>query len=683
MLLPVNRGNRYSRIILYGALLPLLMRAGRLGMLDKRSSQQAFSTGAAPYSEAAYAPLLYASFFQNDSATVLPNADTGQVFTQYVGTWGTRKYRAYNASATVNGVAGAPCGVSDCTIRIICHDVGGANGQGQAFRISNNLNYWFVEGFNTAVRVGKVVAGAGSIPSSTPATLVEGDELKVVLSGSQITYFQNGVQLATFSDAFNSGATIHGVHNNAASTSVKHLYVDTNSQPSAGNVIRITSPARYQGFAQQTGSRSIPLTGTYTGVPSAVEARLVPTGSTTGIWYRMNITGAGTWGGNLTVPTDTQGLLEARFVNDRNCIDRHEYVGVASLVVAIAGQSNAQGRGTNRQFYTHATWRVGKYTDAAGGEHGWRECYDPIDSSSPSLGSPWPRLMTQVLAAENKPMYVVMIALGSTGLTALGGGQWAATVGNKYIDMKNALINSGVGQGNVRKMWWYQGENDAVSTQTQAAYETALKAMLSQFETDWGIPAGNLDLFTVSLAEDGNPPNASTRGGLDAVRLAQIDGALQSNIKIGPMLYDIILSDASLIHLISDAELTTFANRAAHMYKFHYTGAAPGRGPRFLAATKTGASQIDVQFTMSNGTSIQVGASPLVGWLVQDDLTNPNAVLTCVVQAADTLRLTVTVPLSTNPKISFASFNDAVGGTITDNSADVMPAEPFILQTVV
>jgi hypothetical protein len=63
------------------------------------------------------------------------------------------------------------------------------------------------------------VAGVAPVTVLGFAGSADGDALKVVMSGSAITCYRNGIQLGTIRQAFNANATQHGIANHNGNVS--------------------------------------------------------------------------------------------------------------------------------------------------------------------------------------------------------------------------------------------------------------------------------------------------------------------------------------------------------------------------------------------------------------------------------------------------------------------------------
>ena len=150
------------------------------------------------------------SFNRADNASSLGTADTGQTWTALASTWGISSNQAYNPGAGANAPAVLDSGKSDCTIQVTIATQAGDSGL--SFRATDANNFFEVTFSTTQYQVWKIVAGAFTNLASGTITGANGDVLKVVLSGSTIQIFQNGVQLGTnITDAFNQTATKHGL----------------------------------------------------------------------------------------------------------------------------------------------------------------------------------------------------------------------------------------------------------------------------------------------------------------------------------------------------------------------------------------------------------------------------------------------------------------------------------------
>lgn len=157
-------------------------------------------------------------FNRADSTTTLGSATTGHVWVPFTGTvWGISSNKAYiQNSAGSQTIAYVETGVADVTIEVTVNKSDATNSinrMGVAFRISDESNYLFAKftGSNQ-LAIFKVVAGSGTQLGTTTVTFSNNSVLKVVLSGNQISAYQNGLlKVGPLTESFNQTATKHGL----------------------------------------------------------------------------------------------------------------------------------------------------------------------------------------------------------------------------------------------------------------------------------------------------------------------------------------------------------------------------------------------------------------------------------------------------------------------------------------
>lgn len=146
------------------------------------------------------------SFDRANSNTTMGNTDTGETWTPNLGTWGITANRAYSVPSTSQATTVIDSGVSDCTIEVTMSVAGDA---GLCFRATDNDNVFVMNSSNLFRRQAGGFTNLGAYGS-----LVNGDVLRVTLSGSSIEVFVNGVSSLSIADSFNLTATSHGLRSN-------------------------------------------------------------------------------------------------------------------------------------------------------------------------------------------------------------------------------------------------------------------------------------------------------------------------------------------------------------------------------------------------------------------------------------------------------------------------------------
>lgn len=434
--------------------------------------------------------------------------------------------------------------------------------------------------------------------------------------------------------------------------------------------ITLTSPSAYQVFQRNSlGEADIRITGTYTGtVPASVEAQWGVGG-----WSVIDAAPeGGTFSGTLAGQVAGQGTLAVRDSGNTGVADSAAYVGIGD-VFGVAGQSNASGRGANHQSYNHATLKAGMFRQ----DGQWRELADPSDIETHGVtprGSAWPLLATRIMADQGVPVAFVTAPKGGSGL-ANSTAEWNKLIGTypAYNIFLDTVMQSGVNE--LKAILWYQGEEEAADNPaTRSAYLTAINQLIANFRADLG-----WDNLPLMAAQPGHQANRTqTRGTINGVRLAIMDAwEKNSAIYAGPLTYDVDLSDAGgdSIHFITNAELTTLADRWWRNLEFVFYSGTDGRAPKVSSVTLASANSALVNFTVDVAPLINAGTG---GWRITDN--NGVLSISSAVIQADTVSVVVTA--STNfvgqAYLSYASGNDGVGATMTDSGTIPFPPEPIV-----
>lgn len=156
---------------------------------------------------------VYDSFDRADSSTTLGTADTGQVWATVIDTgspgttgWGIISNTAYMPSGAFQNLAYVDSGLSDCTVEVTM--VNAAGDAGVCFRVVNGSNNFVSTSNALFVRV------SGSFTNLGSWGYVAGDTIKVVLSGSSIKCYTNGVEQLSVTNTNHQSATNHGMRRN-------------------------------------------------------------------------------------------------------------------------------------------------------------------------------------------------------------------------------------------------------------------------------------------------------------------------------------------------------------------------------------------------------------------------------------------------------------------------------------
>jgi len=449
-----------------------------------------------------------------------------------------------------------------------------------------------------------------------------------------------------------SGGVAISVLNNVGNAELDNI---STSFPQA---IALTAPDAYQVF-QRNGSdqADIAISGTYAGNPTAIEASW-----NGGAFTTIDASPSGfAFSGTLSSQSAGQGQLIVRFADAPTIRATVADVGVGDVYV-VAGQSNAEGRATNAQTYSHSSLKATVFRQ----DDAWRDGNDPTDTSTAN-GSPWPLLATLLMADQGVPVAFITTAKGDTKLYT---GTWTKP-GAEFTDCVQTIQNSGV--NGIKAILWHQGESDVNDAVTASQYETALSQMLDDLQTDTGFTAAPLVCATLGYKTTGG----ATRANLDAIRVGQLAAiANDADILAGPALYDVHLGDGGGdgVHFKTDAELLTLAQRWWRVLKYHFYGGAQGIAPAFALAAR--ASTL-LTVTFAGGVAPLTGATSVTGWRFTDSGVDI-AVNSAAANGTNAIDLTLASAPTGTEAVSYGSFNDAAGASLLDSGTYPLPPTPLV-----
>lgn len=314
--------------------------------------------------------------------------------------------------------------------------------------------------------------------------------------------------------------------------------------------IVITSPVQYQTFQRSGTTGTIVITGTYSGMPTDIEA------SFNGGSYAVidSSPSGGTFSGSLTSQTQGQGTLIVRFANDTSVSSSKTFVGIGEVFL-IAGQSNASGRGLSNQSYSSVDgFKAVNFKN----NYTWSELSDPYDSSSGQVdtvssdslasGSWVLPLATLIMNSQHVPVAFIPSSLAGSGIDI-----WQPGVDHQD---RATLYGSSVyralqATGGIRAVLWWQGEYEAASGKTQAYYYNYFVTLASAYLSDLGVKIMPCKLQNSTAIDDGD----------EALILAAIGQAWlnTSTTLTGPDFSD--LSSDDDYHFTSNGNLSTAASR--------------------------------------------------------------------------------------------------------------------------
>lgn len=289
---------------------------------------------------------------------------------------------------------------------------------------------------------------------------------------------------------------------------------------STDTTIAISSPDTFQVFQRDDSDQGrIVISGTYSGTtPTKIQARALTRdgfdGATTSWTTITTSISGGTYSGAFNVRGGWYDL-QVRAVTNHTVTGNTSVskIGVGDIFI-MAGQSNAANYGGTPRTPTDE--RVVK-TDLTGT---WAAGTDPQPSANNTNGSPWPAFGDALVALTNRPVAIFAVAQGGTSVN-----DWQSNDAN-YTDKLKVAIQSFPSQG-FKAILWHQGESDAVATITQAAYATALRAIITNTRSDagWTVPWG---IAVTATYSEPDPLTSQSN-----VQAAQTEVAADSNNFVG------------------------------------------------------------------------------------------------------------------------------------------------------
>jgi len=431
----------------------------------------------------------------------------------------------------------------------------------------------------------------------------------------------------------------------------RRLYFD--GAAGASDSVTLTDLTNGRIYQRSGTSLSIPISGTYTGSPTTIEARIVTAGTSTEIvtWTEIDATPAGgTFSGNITVPQGGLYNVQVRFSNDTGITSNGSASwGVGSLY-AIIGQSNA------------FQW----FTIGSGSAHASTRKFDGTWATNTGAGAI--TFANALQTAQSIPVGLLDYGVDGAGLTAAGdrgSGYWAdSTPGEPYPLFAAGLTAAG---GKLEGVIWAQGESDALNSVSGSSYASALTTLCAQIRTDTGQAA--LPIFIAPL---GRTTHASaTDSNWQAIKDALLSGAAATNNYLAAQTHDLTMADT--LHYDATG-YANFATRAALRVQEVLGLTTNSRGPTIKSAEIVDTTHIDVAVTLRGGSTI-TPASSITGFRVLDAAT-PATISSAARQSATSVRLTLSSALSNTATVQYGyGKNPTVTGPVYDDSANTLPLE--------
>ena len=371
----------------------------------------------------------------------------------------------------------------------------------------------------------------------------------------------------------------------------------------SGPSIRLDSPSAYQVVQRDRhGYAIIPIRGRCKGFDGRLRVRWGEDP-----WVALRAGPDGTFSSRLRVRGPGQASFELMSVSRPSLLVTRARVGVGDVFV-IGGQSNASGRGPYLSVATHPELTAGLF----GNDDRWRELTDPVDSPEGQVdavsidwgagGSVWPRVATELMAADDVPVAFIPCARGNVTMKRwLRDSARPRSSRTLYGSMTRRVRAAG---GRVRAVLLLQGESDAQQGVPAGVFERQLRRFAAQVREDIGAPVVVGQIGDLSVAR--YPPDS-----VDVIRDAQEHACdVDAGLVRGPTLYDIDLRGSA--HIVAPEDQATAAHRWAAAILGGLLGHSVPSSPRLIGAAYYGSRTIELSF---QGAPLVIG--PTGGFTVE------------------------------------------------------------------
>jgi len=568
------------------------------------------------------------------------------------------------------------------TINLFRHD-GAAVAVGCLIRANSTSNsyYWAFWHSGGLFRIYKTIgagnAGVGvNVASTTIAMPAGAFSLKLKATGTGATVLvelfinSNVTADLSYSDVAADRLTVpgkSGLYFGEASGGTTGVHVDsiTMSTAAASSTLSFTTPVAGR-IHQRVGSTgTVKASGSYTGTPTSIEARLVADGTNTPITgFDWSVKVATPTGGAFTftfptAPMDVWFNVQMRDSAIPGTVYTSGKTGVGRLYASI-GQSNARDFmyfGSNTlvpDARTRAHGYIVKEPAGAGPLQTWVSP-NPADAEGAITFS------NALAVAHNGLVGYLDLAVSGTGL----GTDWLPSSATSYARFRDAVLAL---EGKIEGAFWIQGENDANSGVTEATYYANLGTLFSNIRTDFGQPTLPIVLVTlhaIPLA------NYATDANMQAIRRAQVSKCADANVYRVDRI-DVPVGADNIHH--STAGFATLGARVAHVFKFIAGLSTFYRGPSISSVVKVNPTTFDINLLHSGGTDF-TPISAITGIRALDGAT-PVAVSSAARQTATAVRVVLASAPAALPTIqNLFGVTPDYSGVVKDNSALALPLE--------
>ena len=418
-----------------------------------------------------------------------------------------------------------------------------------------------------------------------------------------------------------------------------------------GDSVTVTDFADRQVMQRPAGqtSKDVTITGTYTGSPTSIEARVVEDGTSTAVvdWTEIDAApSGGSFSEDLTVPQGGWYNVQVRFGNDTGVVSNGSNRWGVGVCVFMIGQSNMLDMKAVSSSPPAADPLVSMHFSGV-----WAA---PAGNGLIALGN-------ALVSALSLPVGLIEYAVSGTAIST-----WDP--GTSWTSAAAGLAAAG---GDCAFVLWHQGESDAIAGTSKSSYKTSLAAVYAQCLAATGRSAAELPFLIGLLGIVTSPPySTETDATWQAIQDAHVEFCDETTgAYLAGNFVDLAHTDG--LHYTGAAYETIAARYAQTILRLSGAASYFGAGPRLSSATFSGTT-MRAHIAHAGGADF-TPASGITGFEVLDDGT-PVTIVSAARQDANTIAL----ELATEPagvvtlRYQYGEAPD-ITGLVKDNSSLALP----------
>ena len=439
--------------------------------------------------------------------------------------------------------------------------------------------------------------------------------------------------------------------------------------------LSLTPPTNLRVYQRASnGKGSINLAGTYAGVVTNIEYRLVLDATSTPVaghdWTTL-VAGpsGGVFSGTVSiVPAGGWYNAQVRMSNDVSVVSNSTNQIAVGALLAVIGQSQARNLHEIGTSYTQTA--VGSQYTAS------TNIAETLNVWAATVGSGARKLVDTLSSLLGVPIGLIKAGVGSTALTSAGNtgsGYWLNTAAGQVYDKWITAMNA-VG-GSCEAILWLQGEQDAFQgLVSQAVYSAGLATFVANFNPALavGYTHSSIPLLIAQTGRDANAGRSDV--GYSNIRSAQYDfAAADAQTYLAAPCIDIPLAGDGIHY--TETGYQTVATRLAHAYAKILGLTATSPAPIIVGLTTVGSTTTDI--TIQSGAGTDFTPISAITTFEVDLGAGFVAVSSAVRQDATHIRLTHASGTIVAARYLYGA-NPVFTGLVLDNSALAWPLYPLV-----